>query len=276
MYTTEKAGSFSRAFRACLLPIVSIDIIGNILIKGSNSVKKLKENATTYKALEIVYNYSWENTKETEKRLLKRIFTYILFNTCVLCNYKAVRNRLKIVKKELEKQMSLLNGKDICIMSLGSGSARAIIETLETEKKEAKAILIDMEEEALEYAEALAKKKGVREIIPKKGLIREFVKNGRIYSPDIIEMVGILEYFDDSFALKVLKKVYEILPQGGVLITANLRDNPEREFLENVLDWFMIYREPKEFKELLLKAGFKEVRLEIDPVGIHVVAVCLK
>lgn len=267
----EKVGFMGRFAIAIFLPLLSIPLIGNFLfVRLSSLGRKIKRFAATYKALEIIYTYSWEKT--AGKGMLERILTHILFN---FMNAKAVRNRLRLVKQELRQAILSLSKDEIHIMSLGSGSARAVIEVLAEMKnqnngKNYTATLVDKSKSALEYSKRLAEERGVSEnLTPVKGMLEEFVKNGQNCPPDIVEMVGILDYFDDDIAIEVISEIYKLLPPGGILITCNICENSERMFLTYVLRWPMVYRGKKELCEILTRAGFVHSQVIFEPLGIH-------
>ena len=98
-----------------------------IIQRSHRSVDEVIENATTHKALEVLYK---KGHKEHSDNIIRWAIHRIWFDTS---NSKAVRNRLRLVKRELINVISnkLMNGQDISILSIASGSARAIIESLE-------------------------------------------------------------------------------------------------------------------------------------------------
>ena len=98
------------------------------------------------------------------------------------------------------------------------------------------------------------------------------------FNPNIIEMVGFLEYRPKEKAIKLINKIYNILEPGGVFLTSNLRNNIERPFLYYAIDWLMVYRSPEEFAEILKEGGFAQENFELiyEPLKIHGIAVCKK
>ena len=86
------------------------------------------------------------------------------------------------------------------------------------------------------------------------------------------------DYLDEEKGLKILTKIYKNLLPGGILITANIRLNNEKKFAEKVLKWEVIYREPKDLIDLLVKAGFNQnkITLYYEPLLVHGVVVAVK
>jgi len=102
--------------------------------------------------------------------------------------------------------------------------------------------------------------------------IRQIAKN---FQPDIVEMIGLLDYLRNQKAVSLFKAIKASLPSYGRFYTCNILPNPERIFLEQVIDWKMTYRTATELRQLLLDAGFEETRARIivEPMRIHAIAI---
>ena len=257
------------------IPLISNWIGQSLFVRMSALGRRIKKYAATYRALEDIYTYSYSDTKG--KEFFERLFTDILLH---FVNAKGVRNRLIIIEQELLKLIFSLGKKKIHIMSLGSGSARAILGTIasNTDGVVCEATLIDKSRAALIYSQKMAI--GLRldtdNFVWERGLIEEFVKNGKKHPPDIVEMAGIMDYFEDETAVNVLKQIFRFLLPGGALITCNICDNPERIFLERVLNWHMIYRNVSQLSAIMQKAGFENFKIIQEPLGIHNIAIGYK
>ena len=262
------------------------EFLGRFLfVQHSKMGRNIKQFRASHQALEIIYTYAWKKTKG--KGIIDRLLTHILLN---FSNGRAVRNRLKLVKNEVKRAALSLNRnfgkKEITIMSLGAGSARAIIEVLAELKAfhypiRFTVILVDISKNALRYSERLAEEYGIADSvnwIRECGLLEEFIQNTHEHQPDIIEMVGVMDYFDKIASLDAISQIYDILNPQGTLITCNVRDNPEKLFLDRVLEWPMTYREPEELAEIMLSSGFdsQDVDIIYEPLLIHGVVVARK
>ena len=211
-----------------------------------------------------------------------KFFLNIWFN---INNAKAVRNRLIVVKREFKRVLLEKSGtKDyIHILSIASGSARAIFDVLSDEDVISKIDLdlisitfVDKNSAAIEYSKKLS------ENVPNYNFnwINDSVGNYfRTYEFkekfDIVEMVGLLDYFDDAKSVKLFQSIFGNLKEDGVLITANINDNSEKKFLTNTIGWGMIYKSAEELLGLLTKSGFSSNKIKAcyEPLKIHSVAV---
>lgn len=272
-----------------IINIFLIPVLNNLppksveLIKKSNrGAKEVVENATTHTALELLYNNGLVPEKQS---FITKFFLDIWFN---INNAKAVRNRLKIVKREFKKTLLEKSKKKdyIHVLSIASGSARAIFEVLSDQEiidtidlDLISVTFVDKNPKAIEYSKELSKK------VPNYNFnwVNDSVGNYfRTYkfkeAFDIIEMVGLLDYFDEEKSIKVFRSIFDNLKKDGVLITANINNNSEKKFLTETIGWGMIYKSAEELTTLLTKSGFdsKLITAYYEPLKIHSVAVAIK
>lgn len=252
------------------------------MIKKTNpSAKEVIETATSHHAIEILYKHG---DQHKSRNIFQQFFHYIWFSTN---NPKAVRNRLRLVERELVRaiQETITNGNEISILSIASGSARAVVESInkpEFLSRKLNVSFLDKNYRALEYSKQLTGKQH----FPKNfsfHWIEDLAKNFQLHYkgkhlPNIIETVGLMDYFDDDKVLEFFSHVYTHLQPNGIFITANIADNPERKFVTNLVGWEMIYRQPEEFYKFAIKVGFKEKNIQIilEPLKIHFVMVAKK
>ena len=63
----------------------------------------------------------------------------------------------------------------------------------------------------------------------------------------------------------------------GEYFTANIRSNPEEQFVKRVVGWPMIYREPAEVAALAdVMPDRSSARLLVEPMHIHTVLIARK
>jgi len=248
--------------------------------KTDKAASEVIDNVTTHSALEVLYNKGKTFSKKT---LLESIFRYVWFN---LGNSKAVRNRLKLVKREIRDYLRSLvpHKKEVNIISIASGSSRAIIEAIHQDEylKDVKisVTFLDKSAQAIEYS----KKLSVNLTHPHIDLewiqdtVGGFFKKQSVKKFDVVEIVGLLDYFDDAKVLDTFTNIHTILNDSGILITANISHNEEEPFLTRIIDWPMVYREPEELALLAQKAGFKYNKMKVfyEPLKVHGLVVAQK
>lgn len=239
----------------------------------SKNCQKIKENATRWSALDIVYNYQ----KGSEN-----IFAdFWIIN---IRNSQSTRNRLKLVKFLLLKNIEKISkqNKEVKIISIASGSAQGVIETIAQSKEKgilAKAVFLDLDPTALEYSRKFAQKKGVENQVTFINKTASFISEiGKEFKPNLIEMVGFLEYRPFDKAAKLIKMIYEVLEKEGIFLVSQITPNLESSFLKEVINWPMIYRKPKEAAKILFQAGFspENCSFYFEPLKIHCMIECKK
>lgn len=278
----EKNGIIRKFFNLFFIPFInSLPKSFKHLIKKTNkAAATVIDNATNHKALEVLYS---KGELFSAKKLTGNFFKYVWFN---LNNSKAVRNRLKFVKRELRNHLQNIStfDRDIEIISIASGSSRAIIETVKAGEylKDTKLSItfLDKNEHAITYSKNLSTE--ISHLPIKLNWINDSVGNFLRSLPekrfDIVEIVGLLDYFTDYKVIETFAGIYKILEPGGVLITSNISHNSEEKFITKVIDWPMIYRTPDEMASLANKAGFdyNNMKAFYEPLRIHGMVVAKK
>lgn len=268
----EKITILRRLIDRIWIPFLNLlpEDFGHAAFKESSfDGSQVSKHATTYRALEILYN--WDRKFHFKNGLLDGFFTYIWQCTH---NVQAVRNRKKIVVWKLRRQSPDM------IVSLGSGSARAVFEYLRINES-ASACLIDFSDVALIYSRQLAFSQEFnfcnRTIIWHRDVAQNFEKylrkdfSGKIF----FEMAGLLDYFSDQKARNLFSRLSSWMRAGDVFCVANIIPNRERPFIEKVIRWRgMRYRKSHNLLDLLESGGFarSDIEMEIDATGIYTVA----
>jgi len=235
---------------------------------------RVRKGIASHRALEVMYTYP-ERKESGTTSIFDDFWENILFNA------RSIRARLRLVEEELGKAIHSRNKDPVNIVSLGSGSARAVIETLQklNGSPRVEAWLIDMSRRSLEYSKKLAGENG---IASQMKWFRDYAQNidrhCKKWTPDIVEMVGLLDYYPEEQAIDLIAKIYDRLNPGGYLITCNIRSNFERPFVTKGIGWQLIYRSPDELAEIVVKGGFnpERMRLVYEPYRIHGLVIATK
>ncbi len=238
--------------------------------------RRVKDGARGWKALDAVYNF--RRGGEGENALIRAVDDFWL----QIRNAQAVRNRLKIVKREVRKAIVEMAktkavGEPVRHLSLAAGSGQGVIEVI-AEMQAAgipcEVLLIDQDESALEHARTLAGAHGVSaSIITRKWDVVYFERALQGFRPDIIEMCGLLDYLPWTLAVRLTQKIHRFLKQDGFLLVCHIHSNWEKYFLWHQENWGMLYRSRQQLREMLTRGGFLEADLYAEPHRIHSVAV---
>lgn len=235
----------------------------------------VRDTATSWDALDRIYNFHRHKrsaTLTTAQELLDRV-NWFWMNIRAA---QAVRNRLLIAETELKRAIMQNAWKgEVNILSLACGSAQAVIIAASEMRQHARirVVTIDKSSRALAYAHKLAERHGVADLVSTtRGDVRTFETLIGDFQPDIIEMMGFTDYLEDADAIDTFKRIRGRLQSGGTFLTCHVHPNWEKYFLEQIVNWRMLYRTIPEFEELLKKGGFSPW-LITEPHRMHSVAV---
>ena len=237
------------------------------------SNRAIKVGAASWKALDIIYNHPFGQKKS--------VGGFIDDFWIGMMNAQAVRNRLKLVKQEIRRAiLNFSNHQEVRLLSLAAGSAQGVIEVMAELKSQGirvRALLLDIDQTALDYAKQLASQYGVADQIETvKASVAQVIRVSQYFRPQVIEMLGLLDYIPQDKAIRLVGKIRESLETKGIFLTCNICHNPEMHFLKWVINWAMIYRTPAELSEIVTKAGFEDHRLIYEPLKIHGLVIAQK
>lgn len=246
------------------------------LVDGvSLNSRRVKEGAARWPALDVAYNFRAGEGVNAFCRWIDGFWMQIR-------NAQAVRNRLRIAKRELMRAVMSVQrcGEPVRVLSLAAGSAQGVIEMVAQAKLhgiEVRLLLLDIDQSALQYALELARLHGVEEHVDtREGDVLFFDRKVGGFEPDIVEMLGLADYLETKIVIMLFRKIRRILKPQGFLLTCHVHPNSEVFFLRHVVNWDMIYRTIGEFKELLIASDFVNSSVITEPHGIHSIAVAQK
>lgn len=252
-----------------------------VFISWSKDAREASRWAKTYKSLEVMYTFL-ERQKEGQVSLGD------VFWETFLSNARAIRNRLRLTEKLLKKLIieNSKKGTAVQVLSLGSGSGRSLFEAIAeiNRKFPMKITLLDRSRKALLFSQILLGKiiKGRSQntfqwVHAKINGFSDFLMDSAS-NIDIMEMVGLLDYFENTEAVELFQLIHQALSFNGILLVSNIIPNIERPFITKGIKWCLIYRTPAQLKDLLVEGGFSEegIKLFVEPLGIYAIAVCRK
>lgn len=242
---------------------------------SSEILADIKAGARSWRALDIIYNF---------KNGIDEHANYWVN----MLNAQAVRNRL-LQSKILLKQALLLREKNtgrgtesnpLYLVSLAAGSAQGVLEIvaeLRQEQTFVDVLLIDDDYEVSNLIERRVKSLELSscvEFVAKKALkFQHLCKQ----PPDVIEMLGLLDYLPRKLAVRHCTRIFETLDRGGYFLTCHIHENLEMDFLQYVINWghkpYMYYRSKEELRKIVSDAGFRKPILFTEPHQIHSIAV---
>ena len=99
-------------------------------------------------------------------------------------------------------------------------------------------------------------------------------KNSAAETPryDLIYCSGLYDYLNDRVIKALNAYLYDQLLPGGMLVVGNFAPcTPVRNFIEHLLEWFLIYRDANQLAALAPKqAAPEDCRVVAEPTGANI------
>lgn len=189
----------------------------------------------------------------------------------------AVKNRRGLLRDIIIDIAQVNNGRPTAITSLACGPAREIFDIFgEPDHPDIIATGLDIDDQALAYARNIAAGAGVTERmtfvranVVKLALGRQTLE---LADQDLVYSIGLIDYLADHLVVKLLDWIYRRLRPGATAIVGNFDiDNPDRAFMDHLLDWRLIHRSPQDLVDLFAQSEFGDATVEIrrEATGIN-------
>ena len=179
---------------------------------------------------------------------------------------QAVRNRKALLSgriKAICDQKKEIQKGPIHIMNLACGPNRELFEFLYQcdYSEQIDATCVDIDSQALHYIDQQIN------VFSHSAVVRLMNENlikwalGKIDLDfglhDIIYSAGLTDYLNDELFIAFVNRCYSQLKDNGYLIIGNFSpSNPDRLFMDHILDWRLIYRTADELKRLFQQTAF--------------------
>lgn len=196
---------------------------------------------------------------------------------------KAVRNRADYLASKIEIICQKIENPKI--LSVASGPAREI-QKLFSEKPEfaskCEIHLLDQDAEALKFSQRdileICRQKNVKPNLHFHNLaIKNIISDGLpVNDFDLIYSAGLFDYFTDPVAQFAANRLYSALNKSGTLVIGNFNTNNPTQFIMEALgDWYLIYRNEENLKQLFSQITHK-LKIESEKEGVNLFAVMEK
>lgn len=280
----EKHNFITTVLRLLVVPLLNSlpsSLIRRVMHRSSRDASTVIQTAGSTRALEVMYTRHSRHL--FERGVLEGIADAFWHH--VVSQPKALRNRLRIIEDTLTEELSsLLQGEQakVTVLSIGGGSARALIQTISRfsveSRSQVKVINIDKSADAINIGRNIAARFNL-------GNMFEWIvgdaRDVKIFIPecsvDVVEMVGLLDYFSFEKGVEVISQVHRCLKQGGLFFVANVTPNKEMRFVEKTGWPHMHYRQPAEIAHILRVSGFiNPPNLILEPLKVHAIATVRK
>lgn len=193
--------------------------------------------------------YDWQRVGENAyQMLLHRVGLEVA---------ECIKTRMEVVRSDIGKVVtSKDSGRVTRVLSLGCGSAREVETWLargRSGSSRAEFTLIDQEQLALDCAYRSSYPYIVRNgdryrlnclRISFTDVLRGTGGMGELPPQDLIYSVGLIDYLTDRRAASLVRRLYDLVAPGGLLIVGNMNETPLSNLwpMEFITDWSLYYR----------------------------------
>ena len=187
----------------------------------------------------------------------------------------ALRNRKKLVSRILANLIREYAARGhVKILGIGAGPSRNLLSAvILAGEKDISATCIDLDAEAFTFGKQIWKDSGVPEdaIVFLEGDAADLTRKIHIV-PQIVKLVGILEYLDDDSLDRLLRVSHECLQEEGSILTHSICPGHGVDpFLRRVFDLHLRYRTTEALIDKLSRAGFGDFQTFSEPIGVYTI-----
>ncbi len=231
--------------------------------------RRVCEKPLGYPGDYLMMLYLYQDGYEGESTFAKLIHRYSLTLPIARANH----NRKSFYKKQIVDCLD--NNISPAIASIACGPAMEILEVLSEYPAAAQASFtcLDFEKQALDYVKeqvaGIEKNKSQSfKVNYVNANIRTLLSPNRLNSAladqDLIYSSGLIDYFNDKTAAKIIELLFSRLKNNGVLIVGNVSDKDRhRAFTELLGEWYINYRNENDMRSLA-KGLHGDFNLQID------------
>lgn len=206
-----------------------------------------------------------------------RFLDSILLN---LPSVKATRTKKEIIIKILQNEVAnnMILGKKTRIIDLASGPARYLVDLInESNCDSIEALCLDSDKRSINYGRILSHKKPIRYTkanVFKLSALKHFSDKVH-WTPNIVIATGFFELQKDAVVKMFLEDIHKHLDIGGLILFTGQVDNPSKKLMKYIGKtqsgeaWELYLRSPEIFRKWLLDAGFRDVIISLDNLGMY-------
>ena len=195
---------------------------------------------------------------------------------------QAVRNRRGLLVEEIKKTMEEPHEGPTRVLSMACGPARELFDTFAmlSDPNQLRATCLDIDLQALAFVGDLRDRRKLRGNIRLENANLVYLAFGRqkieLAPLDLAYSIGLIDYFNDDFVVKLLDFVHDHLRPGGRVILGNFHPrNTTKALMDHVLDWKLIHRDEADMNRLFQASKFKAPCEEIryEGAGVNLFAI---
>lgn len=197
-----------------------------------------------------------------------------------LAAVRSFRNRFLASRDELAEFLCRRGGAPLDVLSIPCGIPRELAEGSAIARQRGADLIrvtfhgLDLDPEVLRLAASFAQQHELTNFLPHQGdaLDRESYSQ----AADFVTSTGLAEFLDDDHLIILYKNVFESMKPGGIFVTSGMQRRRVSEYLLKMAEIRVHYRNAEQLQALARRAGFGEVAVRYDAVGLQCIMVARK
>lgn len=198
---------------------------------------------------------------------------------------QAVRNRRGLLARKIRETLAAHPDRPVHVTSLACGPATEVFDVYAELEDPSRLVttLVDVDFQALAFVDEKRAALGLKRQIHLHNGNLVYLSLGReqikLPPQDLMYSIGLIDYFKDKFVVSLMNWAYRLLAPGGKLILGNFHPrNPDRAFMDHVLDWPLIHRDEADMDRLFTASEFGRAATEavLEPAGVNLFAECVR
>ena len=197
---------------------------------------------------------------------------------------KAIRNRRVLLGKEIMRTVQTKDGA-AHVTSLACGPAEEVFDVFQQldDRQRLYASLVDIDLQALAHVADRRDNAGLQNRMNLINANLVYLALGRqklvLQDQDLIYSIGLIDYFNDKFVVKVLNWIHGRLRPGGKVLLGNFHpNNYGKEVMDYVLEWRLIHRSEEDMNRLFACSAFGRLctQIQFEDEGMSLISECVK
>jgi SAM-dependent methyltransferase len=193
---------------------------------------------------------------------------------------RSMRNRYRHSRDTIVAESHRFKGQEFRVLSVPCGIARELSEAatilraeMPSEYGRTRFFGLDIDNEPLSLSRELVRNHANFSFMAGNALDTSAYPNDL----NVIVSTGLGDFLDDTSLVRFYRNCHQALRPGGVLVTSAQQPQPLADFLMRELaELRATYRDPRQLEAALRSAGFTEVTVRKDSVGLQALAVARK
>jgi CRP-like cAMP-binding protein len=198
---------------------------------------------------------------------------------------QAVQNRRSLLANEIQKTLQANLEKTSRVTSMASGPASEMFDVFKKLDDKTQLLMhcIDIDLHALAFVGDKRDRERLKGQINLHNGNLVYLATGRqkleIPPQDLVYSIGLIDYFNDRFVVKLLNYIHSLLQLGGRVILGNFHPhNSSKALMDYVFDWKLIHRDEADMNRLFEQSMFgkQATNIRYETEGVNLFAECVK